>query len=338
MRSARRILLLTFTRRAAAGDDPARAAHRGAGARRATPAMRGRAPSTPIANRLLRRTPAEVGLDPGFTLLDREDGADLIDRLRHEQGLARTIAAFRERDLPRYLFARRQHQAPLRDCLRGARFPGASTGKSRCARCSPRYVDAKQHAAGARLRRSAALLVPPDERRRRWRRASARRFDHVLVDEYQDTNALQAEILRGLRPTVAASRSSATTRSPSTRSAPRRSATSSISRAVTIRRRAIVTLEQNYRSTHADPRRRQRGDRRRGGALHQESVARRAPAARARAGRRSPTSRRNSTTSSSASSSCARRACRCARRRCCSARRTTATCSRSSSAAATSRS
>jgi DNA helicase-2/ATP-dependent DNA helicase PcrA len=28
----------------------------------------------------------------------------------------------------------------------------------------------------------------------------ARRFDHVLVDEYQDTNALQATILLGLRP------------------------------------------------------------------------------------------------------------------------------------------
>ncbi len=26
------------------------------------------------------------------------------------------------------------------------------------------------------------------------------RFDHVLVDEYQDTNALQATILRGLKP------------------------------------------------------------------------------------------------------------------------------------------
>jgi DNA helicase-2/ATP-dependent DNA helicase PcrA len=26
------------------------------------------------------------------------------------------------------------------------------------------------------------------------------RFDHVLVDEYQDTNALQASILRDLKP------------------------------------------------------------------------------------------------------------------------------------------
>ena len=25
-------------------------------------------------------------------------------------------------------------------------------------------------------------------------------FDHVLVDEYQDTNVLQADILEGMRP------------------------------------------------------------------------------------------------------------------------------------------
>src|ERR1700733_2528595 len=47
----------------------------------------------------------------------------------------------------------------------------------------------------ARLRRSAALLSADDGRRRR-----CHRFDHVLVDEYQDTNRLQASILLALKP------------------------------------------------------------------------------------------------------------------------------------------
>ena len=54
------------------------------------------------------------------------------------------------------------------------------------------------------------------------------RFDHVLVDEYQDTNTLQADIL--LRAEAGRRRpdaSSATMRRRSTRSAPRRSRTSS---------------------------------------------------------------------------------------------------------------
>src|SRR5215471_9881827 len=96
----RRILLLTFSRRAA--QEMTRRALRIAGGRRASAAPTPTdATALPwagtfhaIANRLLRLHAAEVGLDPAFTLLDREDAADLLDRLRHEQGLARTDRRF----------------------------------------------------------------------------------------------------------------------------------------------------------------------------------------------------------------------------------------------------
>jgi len=45
------------------------------------------------------------------------------------------------------------------------------------------------------------------------------RFSHILVDEYQDTNRLQAAIVKALRPTATVSPSSATTHRPSSRSA-----------------------------------------------------------------------------------------------------------------------
>ena len=67
----------------------------------------------------------------------------------------------------------------------------------------------------------------------------AGRFDHLLVDEYQDTNALQGEIVLALEAGGArASRSSATTRRRSIRSAPRPCATSSTFRAPSIRPRS----------------------------------------------------------------------------------------------------
>src|SRR6185436_18258102 len=47
-----------------------------------------------IANRLLRLHAGAVGLDPAFTLLDREDSADLLDRARNELGLSRTDRRF----------------------------------------------------------------------------------------------------------------------------------------------------------------------------------------------------------------------------------------------------
>src|SRR6476620_9662737 len=97
---SRRILLLTFSRRAA--QELTRRALRivaAAGGRaRATPAADAALPWAgtfhAIANRLLRQHAPEVGLDPAFTLLDREDAADLLDRLRHEHGLARTERRF----------------------------------------------------------------------------------------------------------------------------------------------------------------------------------------------------------------------------------------------------
>jgi hypothetical protein len=57
----------------------------------------------------------------------------------------------------------------------------------------------KAGAERARLRRPAAVLVRDDGRAQPGRRGR-RRFDHVLVDEYQDTNRLQAAILLGLKP------------------------------------------------------------------------------------------------------------------------------------------
>src|SRR5215210_3572637 len=85
---ARRILLLTFSRRAA--QEMTRRAARALGRKGLDGSMPWAGTFHAVGNRLLRHHAAEAGLDPGFTLLDREDAADLLDRLRHDQGLART--------------------------------------------------------------------------------------------------------------------------------------------------------------------------------------------------------------------------------------------------------
>ena len=100
------------------------------------------------------------------------------------------------------------------------------------------------------------------------------RFDHVLVDEYQDTNRLQSSILLALKPggrglTVVGD-----------------DAQSIYSfRAATVRNildfpgqfsppADIITLDRNYRSTQTDPRRRQWRHRSGARALHQEPLDR----------------------------------------------------------------
>src|SRR4051812_50207821 len=75
------------------------------------------------ANRLLRYHAAEAGLDPAFTLLDREDAADLLDHLRHEQGLSRSDRRFPPQGACPAIYSRAVNtQGDLRGCLE-TRFP-----------------------------------------------------------------------------------------------------------------------------------------------------------------------------------------------------------------------
>jgi DNA helicase-2/ATP-dependent DNA helicase PcrA len=202
----RRILLLTFSRRAA--QEMTRralrivAAHRGRGSS-AAPSADAALPWAgtfhAIANRLLRQHAPELGLDPAFTLLDREDAADLLDRLRHERGLARTDRRFPRKGTCLAIYSAVVNtQETLRDCLR-ARFPWCLEWEEPLRALFAAFVDAK--AAHAVLDYDDLLLY--------WfhfmtdAAAAARvgaRFDHILVDEYQDTNTLQADILRAMKP------------------------------------------------------------------------------------------------------------------------------------------
>jgi DNA helicase II / ATP-dependent DNA helicase PcrA len=89
-----RILLLTFSRRAAA--EMTRRAQRILGEQK-----RGARGETTwsetfhgIANRLLRLHADAIGLSPSFTVLDRSDAADLMNLVRSDLGLAKKAARF----------------------------------------------------------------------------------------------------------------------------------------------------------------------------------------------------------------------------------------------------
>jgi DNA helicase-2/ATP-dependent DNA helicase PcrA len=196
---ARRILLLTFTRRAAL--EMIRRAGRLAGRRRD---LDGTLPWAgtfhAVANRLLRQHARVVGIDPCFTLLDREDSADLIDAVRAEAGLAEQ----RQRRFPRKgtvlaIYSRVVNtQSSLRACLE-TWFPWCVEWEEALRSLFASFVEAKL----------SRHVLDYDDLLIYWyhllgdkdaAEAISGQFDHILVDEYQDTNVVQAEILRRLRP------------------------------------------------------------------------------------------------------------------------------------------
>ena len=152
-----------------------------------------------IANRLIRRHAAAVGLDVSFSVLDRGDAADLMDVLRHELGFSKAEKRFPRKDTCLAIYSHRVNtQRPLADTLDTV-FPWCAEWESQLTELYRAYVEKKL--ANQALDYDDLLLywhaMMCDER---LAAEIGGEFDHILVDEYQDTNVLQAEILKSLRP------------------------------------------------------------------------------------------------------------------------------------------
>jgi DNA helicase-2/ATP-dependent DNA helicase PcrA len=201
----RRILLLTFTRRAAQEMTRRveailrRAFADGGPGTLPTGVLPWSGTFHSIGNRMLRRYSRNLGLDPGFSVLDRGDAADLMDVARHELGLSGKSRRFPKKDTCLAIYSRCVNaQEPLEDALRQA-YPWCADWEEELRELYRLYVERKQETQA--LDYDDLLLY--------WGHLVGEQdfaaeigswFDHVLVDEYQDTNLLQARILHALKP------------------------------------------------------------------------------------------------------------------------------------------
>ena len=191
--SASRILLLTFTRRAAA--EMLSRARRIVGPP-AKDVWGGTFHAT--ANRLLRRHGRAIGLNPGFTIMDQGDIADMLNLVRGELRLAEGDRRFPHKETLAAIYSRVVNaQEPLGDVLR-EHFPWCTGDQPAIAAIFDAYT----------IRKRDQHLLDYDDLLLGWNQLAAApevgdvvadQFEHILVDEYQDTNRVQAEILRNLR-------------------------------------------------------------------------------------------------------------------------------------------
>jgi DNA helicase II / ATP-dependent DNA helicase PcrA len=152
-----------------------------------------------IATRLLRRYGKSIGLSPDFTVHDRTDSEDLMNVVRTELNLAKTDKRFPKKGTCMAIYSRCVNARQKLDKILPEAFPWCGQWGEELKRLFEAYVDRKE--AGSVLDYDDLLLY--------WHAVMADRhtgdavrklFDCVLVDEYQDTNSLQAEIIYLLSP------------------------------------------------------------------------------------------------------------------------------------------
>jgi DNA helicase-2/ATP-dependent DNA helicase PcrA len=196
--SPQKLLLLTFSRRAAV--EMTRRARRIVGAAiSAEVRLPWSGTFHSIANRLLRAHAARIGLEPSFSVLDRADAADLMDVARHELGYSKAERRFPRKDTCLAVYSNViNRRGTLKETLETT-FPWCAEWEAELQALYRAYVEKKL--ASQALDYDDLLLywheMLADER---LAREIGGAFEHILVDEYQDTNRLQAGILERLKP------------------------------------------------------------------------------------------------------------------------------------------
>jgi DNA helicase II / ATP-dependent DNA helicase PcrA len=152
-----------------------------------------------LGNRLLRHYAPQLKLDPCFNVIDRSDAADLLDQIRTELGYASKEQRFPRKDTCLAIYSHRVNtQKPLADTLL-KQFPWCQQWEQDLTKLYRTYVERKQSHG----------LLDYDDLLLYWHLLVSEpklakhvggHFDHILVDEYQDTNTLQARILDAMKP------------------------------------------------------------------------------------------------------------------------------------------
>jgi DNA helicase II / ATP-dependent DNA helicase PcrA len=154
-----------------------------------------------VANRLLRVYAGAVGLPQDFTVIDQGDAADLMNIVRNELGVAKGNKRFPRKETLVKIYSRTVNAGDKLSSVLERYFPWCSEDIDGIRPIFEGYTRRKRDNnvldyddlllfLKALVTRSPAAQGVSD------------RFEHILVDEYQDTNALQGDILVAMRQRI----------------------------------------------------------------------------------------------------------------------------------------
>ena len=150
-----------------------------------------------LANILLRKNASLVGYSPGFTILDREDSAELIRSVKKEIVKGEEKKRFPRESVLQDIFSFSVNTGKDLEEVIIDKYPGLL----------PRLEDIRKVYSKYQERKRALNLMDFDDllyymlkilEEESLRKKYGEFFLHVIVDEYQDTNLIQAKIVENL--------------------------------------------------------------------------------------------------------------------------------------------
>ncbi len=146
-----------------------------------------------VANRLLRIYGQAVQLASDFTIMDADDASDMMNLIRTEIGFGKSDKRFPRKSTLVKIYSHTVNAQEKLKAVVERHFPWCSDDVEAIATIFKEYTQ----------RKTASHTLDYDDLLLYWQLlydtpSVADRFDHILVDEYQDTNFVQADILRGM--------------------------------------------------------------------------------------------------------------------------------------------
>ena len=154
-----------------------------------------------VANMLLRRYGRSIGVEPGFTILDRGDAEDLIALCRAQLGLNEKDKRFPRKGTIMEMLSKSENTLRSLDDIVLEEFSHFADHLEDLTKLQQAYQAAKRQKQLLDYDDLLVMLRLLLEKDESARATISRQYRYILVDEYQDTNRLQAEVVRRLAST-----------------------------------------------------------------------------------------------------------------------------------------
>jgi ATP-dependent DNA helicase UvrD/PcrA len=149
-----------------------------------------------FSNMILRRYGSAIRIDPSFTILDRTDGEDVIQHLRNARGLGEREKRFPRKGTLSDIFSASVNKATALEEIVLTDYPHFSDHLDEIADLEKAYSDYKRQRSLLDYDDLLVKLQELLEVHRETREHLSEVYRAIMVDEYQDTNKIQARVAR----------------------------------------------------------------------------------------------------------------------------------------------